>query len=276
MERENFLSLADNVQREKDLKWLYAYPGSNYKLILHGKSPDMALLAEGIASAIEKSWGHRPEINEIPESPDNGFFKTLVRLAWEDYGTKCLYIATDKMLRSIEEIIGRNCFEYWDFSENPFTGSIIDCFEPPMGRKIHNVHNAYDKIGVVSYTSLRVEAKDLTTLLHAAYWYQILGKKMSIYPEIYCQTAENEKEIERFLKKLGVRRCNFNYPTDKTPEQNLLYIRPAYFNPAAIDCDEYVVPCHMPASSLFRKIFHSWFLKSDMKKILSEHQNVLN
>ena len=40
--------------------------------------------------------------------------------------------------------------------------------------------------------------------------------------------------------------------------------------------DEYVVPEQITDSSLFRKIFHSFFLKKEMKKILREHQDILS
>lgn len=276
MERENFLNLADEKQREQELKWLYAYSGSNYKLILHGKSPDMRLLAGGIASAIEKSWGTRPEVNEIPENPDNGFFKTLVKLSYEDYGKKCLYIGTEKMLHGIEEIIGKDNFDYWNFSETPFCGSIIDCLNLHK-QELTKTHDACKKIGVVSYLNLFVDAADLTTLLHAAYWYKILSREMSIFPELYCRTSENKKIVEKFLKKLGIRYCYFKYPQTNICKQDILYIRPSYLNAdtEAVGYDEYVVPGHVTDSSLFRKIFHSFFLKKDMKKILSEHQDVL-
>ena len=60
-------------------------------------------------------------------------------------------------------------------------------------------------------------------------------------------------------------------------KQDILYIRPSYLNAdtEAVSYDEYVVPGHVTDPSLFRKIFHSFFLKKDMKKILSEHQDVL-
>ncbi len=277
MERKNFLNPADEFPREKDLKWLYACVGSDYKLILHGKSPDMKLLANGIASAIEKSWGTRPEVNEIPENPDNGFFKMLVKLSYEDHGKKCLYIGTEKMLHGVEEIIGKNNFDYWNFSETPFCGSIIDCLN--LHRQgLTKTHNACKKIGVVSYQNLFVDAADLTTLLHAAYWYKILGSKMLVYPGFYCRTTENKAAVRKFLKKLGVWHCKFQPLPEDIFQHYILYIRPSYLNAdtEVAGYDEYVVPGQITDSSLFRKIFHSFFLKKEMKKILREHQNILS
>ena len=78
MERENFLNLTDENQREQDLKWLYAYSGSNYKLILHGKSPDMRLLAGGIASAIEKAGEPARKSMKFRKIPTTVFSKRLL------------------------------------------------------------------------------------------------------------------------------------------------------------------------------------------------------
>lgn len=134
-------------------------------------------------------------------------------------------------------------------SDEIFTGNIIEYF-----KSITN--HLSDGVKIKTYRALYVDAADMQTILHAAYWYKLLGHKTDLHPEVYCQTSEDPIQIDSFLKKLGIRRSYINIlPNEYFKPQDVLYIQPCY-------------------KKRISEISDTYFVREDIKKTISDCSNI--